>query len=177
MNILESGQDRKIAALTINIHVHHLFWSDIVDDNKYMKMALTEAEKAYKKNEIPVGAVVVFENKVIGKGHNLKDSTGIVTNHAEIIAIQKANKKINDWRLNDATIYVTLEPCPMCASAIQQSRISKIVYGASSNKKHNKNINDLILNNEYSNHQVSVIKSDLADECERLLNSFFEKLR
>lgn len=177
MNILEPGQDRKIAALTISIHVHHLFWSDIVNDDRYMELALKEAVKAYKKNEIPVGAVIVLDNQVIGKGYNLKDSTGIVTNHAEIIAIQKSNKKIKDWRLNGAVMYVTLEPCPMCASAIQQSRISKIVYGASSNKMYNSSISTDILNNKSSNHQVIVEKSSLAYKCEKLLNDFFEKLR
>ena len=177
MEVFEPGQDRKIAALTISIHVHHLFWSDIVNDDRYMELALKEAMKAYKKNEIPVGAVVVLNNQVIGKGYNLKDSTGIVTNHAEIIAIQKSNKKIKDWRLNGATMYVTLEPCPMCASAIQQSRISKVVYGASSNNAYNSEISTGILNNELSNHQVVVEKSSLSSECEKLLNDFFEKLR
>lgn len=148
-----------------------------MNDNRYMELALKEAIKAYKKNEIPVGAVVVLDDKIIGKGYNLKDSTGIVTNHAEIIAIQKSNKKIKDWRLNGATMYVTLEPCPMCASAIQQSRISKIVYGASSNKFYNSEISNNILNNKSSNHRVIIEKSPLSNKCEKLLNDFFEKLR
>lgn len=148
-----------------------------MNDDKYMELALKEAMKAYKKNEIPVGAVVVLNNQVIGKGYNLKDSTGVVTNHAEIIAIQKSNKKIKDWRLNDAIMYVTLEPCPMCASAIQQSRISKVVYGASSNNTYSSEISADILNNRLSNHQVVVEKSSLSSECEKILNDFFEKLR
>lgn len=148
-----------------------------MNDDVYMKLALKEAKKAYKKNEIPVGAVIVLKNQIIGKGYNLKDSTGIVTNHAEIMAIQQANKKIKDWRLNGATIYVTLEPCPMCASAIQQSRISKIVYGASSNKPYDSEISMNILNNNFSNHRVYIEKSSFHNECEELLDSFFEKLR
>ena len=146
-------------------------------DDIYMKLAIKEAEKAYKKNEIPVGAIIVLNDQIIGRGYNLKDSTGIVTNHAEIIAIQQANKKIKDWRLNGAIIYVTLEPCPMCASAIQQSRISKIVYGASSNKNYNSEISMRILNNNFSNHKVEIEKSSLCNVCEDLLDCFFEKLR
>lgn len=148
-----------------------------MNDDKYMQLAIKEAKKAYEKDEIPVGAVIVYKNKVIGRGHNLKDSTGIVSNHAEIIAIKEANRRIKDWRLNDATIYVTLEPCPMCASAIQQSRISNLVYGASSNNKNNFKLLHLILQDPFSNHHVKIKKDILADRCEKLLNNFFDKLR
>ena len=148
------------------------------NQNKYMKLALNEAKKALRKGEIPVGAVIVINDRIISKGHNLKDSTGIVTKHAEIIAIEKANKIIKDWRLTGAVIYVTLEPCPMCASAIQQSRISKIVYGASSNNKVCNEINKSILSNNFSNHKVEILKSSfLNKECEDILISFFKKVR
>lgn len=148
------------------------------DDLKYMKLALDEAYKAFNKNEIPVGAVIVLNGKVISKAHNLKDSTGIVTNHAEILAIQKANKKLKNWRLNNAIMYVTLEPCSMCASAIQQARLFKIVYGASSNNNCNNNIINLILNNENSNHQVIIQKSvGFNEECEKIISDFFKKIR
>lgn len=95
----------------------------------YMDYAIEEALKARDKGEIPIGAVIVKRNKIIGRGHNIKESTNDVTNHAEIIAIREASKNIEDWRLNGCSIYVTLEPCPMCTGAILQSRISKIYIG------------------------------------------------
>ena len=148
------------------------------NDFTYMKLALDEAYKAFKKNEVPVGAVIVLNDKVIAKAHNLKDSTGIVINHAEILAIQKANKKINDWRLIGATMYVTLEPCPMCSSVIQQSRIERVVYGTSSKNDYNKEINSLILHDKHTNHQVIIEKSATHNkECEEIINNFFKKIR
>ena len=149
-----------------------------MDDEKYMNLAYKEAIKGYNKGEIPVGAVIVLDNQVVAKAHNLKDSAGIVTYHAEILAIQRANKKIKDWRLNNAIMYVTLEPCPMCASAIQQSRISKVIYGTSSNNIYNTNIVNYIFNNKYSNHNVNFIQSNIFnDKCSNILNNFFKKIR
>ena len=180
MNISESGQNREIAALRVTVHVHHLFWSDIcfMDDCEYMMMALEEAYKAYDIDEIPVGAVIVLNDTVVSKAHNLKDSSGVVTNHAEILAIEGANKKIGDWRLNDAIMYVTLEPCPMCAGAIQQSRISKVVYGTSSNSLNNFKIISSIFNNYESNHIVEIERSTcLNNECQNVINDFFKKIR
>ena len=101
-------------------------------NEKYLEIAFNEAEKAYKLNEVPIGAVIVKNNKIISKAHNLKESNMCCIFHAEIIAIKEASKKLNNWRLNDCDIYVTLDPCPMCASAIKQSRI-KNVYSANSN--------------------------------------------
>ena len=94
--------------------------------NKYIKVALDEAKIAYNLNEVPVGAVVVYKDKIIAKAHNLKRSTNNIMNHAEIIALLEASQYIGDWRLNDCVMYVTLEPCPMCAGAIVQSRIKQI---------------------------------------------------
>ncbi len=180
MDISEPGQNREIAALRINVHVHHLFWSDIfiMDDYKYMKKALDEAYKAYNMDEIPVGATIVFNNQIIAKAHNLKDSSGIVTRHAELIAIEIANKKIGDWRLDNAVMYITLEPCPMCAGAIQQTRIKKVIYGASSNNINNTKIIKKIFNNNESNHKVDFEKCNfLNNECQKILNDFFKKIR
>ena len=147
------------------------------NDYKYMKFALEEAYKAFNKNEIPVGAVIVLEDKIIAEAHNLKDSTGIVINHAEILAIQKANKVINDWRLNGAIMYVTLKPCPMCASAIQQARISKVIYGTSSNNNYNNQLTNMIFNDNNTNHKVIFEKSNcFNDECKLIIDTFFKKI-
>ena len=104
-----------------------------MDENKLkiknMKQALIEARKAYEKEEIPVGAIIVRDNKIIAKAHNIKEEKNDTTKHAEIIAIQKASKKLGSWRLNDCEMYVTLEPCAMCAGALIQSRIKKVYIG------------------------------------------------
>ena len=115
--------------------------------NNYMMIAYKEAKKANKKNEIPVGAVIVKNGKIISKAYNKKNKTNKVIDHAEILAITKANKKLKNWRLDNCEIYITLEPCPMCASAIEQARISKIYTSASNNNEKNSNISNSILNN------------------------------
>ena len=115
--------------------------------NKYMMIAYKEAKKENKKNEIPVGAVIVKNGKIISKAYNKKNKTNRVIDHAEILAITKANKKLKNWRLDNCEIYITLEPCPMCASAIEQARISKIYTSASNNNEKNSNISNSILNN------------------------------
>ena len=97
-------------------------------DNKYMHLAIKEAKKAYEENEVPIGAVIVKDNKVIARAYNQKEKYKNACAHAEILAIQKASKKLNNWRLINCTMYVTLEPCAMCASAINQARISRLVY-------------------------------------------------
>ena len=98
-------------------------------EEKYMREALKEARKAYQLNEVPIGAVIVVEDKIIARAHNLRVTKKSSLAHAEILAIQKANKKAGDWRLEDAELYVTLEPCPMCAGAIMQARIKTVCYG------------------------------------------------
>ena len=145
--------------------------------DKYMNIAFKEARSAYSKNEIPVGAVIVIDDKIISKAHNLKDSTGIVTKHAEMIAIEKANRKIGDWRLNNAVMYVTLEPCPMCASAIQQARINKVVYAISSNNIGNSAIVKKIFANKESNHIVILEKYNADSENSNIITEFFKKIR
>ena len=139
-------------------------------DEKNMKIAFKESEKAYKIDEIPVGAVVVKNGKVISKGYNMKEKYNDPTMHAEIIAIRKACKKIKDWRLNGCTLYVTMEPCEMCLNVILESRVKDIVCGIK-NRKNNK-IDDLIRKNQI-NIVYGVYEKKISDE----LNAFFQKIR
>ena len=142
-----------------------------------MLEALKEAKKAYEKNEVPVGCVIVKDGKIIARGHNLKEIKCDTTKHAEIIAIQKASQKLKSWRLIDCDMYVTLEPCSMCAGAIIQSRISKLYFGASDLKT---GAVGSVLNlfEDYKfNHQVEFQGGILRDECENILKQFFKELR
>src|SRR5574344_1816592 len=108
-----------------------------MNEDKYMKMAIMQANQALLRKEMPVGCVIVYKNKIIGRGYNKKETLKDSTMHAEIIAIRKACKKMNDWRLNDCTLYVTMEPCIMCMGTIIESRIKKIVYGVLNEHTHN----------------------------------------
>ena len=139
-----------------------------------MNYALKEAQKAYKKMDVPVGCVIVYNGKVIARGYNKREKDQNVIKHAEIEAIDKACKTLKSWRLNDCTIYTTLFPCPMCASAIQQSRISKLVY---LNDTNNKVLNDISLNilfNENLNHRVKIDRISVENS---IIDDFFEKIR
>ena len=147
-----------------------------MDDIYFMKEALKEANKAYKKNEIPVGAVIVKNNKIIGRGYNLKEKKHSAIRHAEIIAIESASKKNKNWRLIDCTMYVTMLPCPMCASAINQSRISKVVYGTVPNDKNIENIYKILNSKEYGT-PVEIVENVLTDKCYKLIKQFFDKKR
>ena len=140
-----------------------------------MLIALQEARKAYDEGEIPVGAIIVKEGKVIGRGHNLKETTKDPTQHAEIVAIRDAVKKIGDWRLNGATIYVTKEPCVMCAGAIIEARIERVVFGMVDKEKGAFGGKFNILN--ILGAKISVEKEILSQESKKLLLSFFENLR
>lgn len=133
----------------------------------YMNIAIKEAKKAYKYEEVPVGAVIVKNNKIISKAYNKKEKTKNVIKHAEIIAISKACKKLKNWRLDDCDIYVTMEPCMMCCGAIQQSRIKKIVYGIK-----NENYGST---NQLKN--IEIISQVCEIECKNLVQSFFRKIR
>lgn len=147
-------------------------------NNEYfMKLALEQAKFADIEDEIPVGAVIVKDNVVIASAYNQKDKEKLVTRHAELIAIEKASAKLKDWRLNDTIIYVTLEPCPMCASAIQQARISKIIYGCDSNITDNRKIIEQILQNKNYNHQVIIERGIMSDECSSIIKNFFNNKR
>ena len=147
------------------------------DNEYYMKLALKEARKAYKHNEVPVGAIIVSNDKIIAKGNNQRENSGDVTKHAELIAIRKASKKKKDWRLNDCTMYVTLFPCPMCASAIIQSRISKLVIGTSTMDLKNKEIVNLIFLDSIKNKKIILEENVLENECSSILKSFFQMQR
>lgn len=143
-------------------------------DDKFMNYALKEAQKAYNKMDVPVGCVIVHNGKIIARGYNKREKDQNVIKHAEIEAIDKACKALKSWRLNDCTIYTTLFPCPMCASAIQQSRISKLVY---LNDTNNKVLNDISLNilfNENLNHRVKIDRNFLENS---IIDDFFEKIR
>ena len=146
------------------------------EKEKFMKEALKEAKKADDKLEIPVGAVIVKDGKIIARAHNLKETKKDTTNHAEILAIKKASKKLDSWRLLDCEMYVTLEPCAMCAGAIIQSRIKKIYIGTLDEKT---GAAGSVLNVfEYPfNHQVEVEKGILKENCENILKDFFKMLR
>ena len=144
---------------------------------KFMKEALKEAKKAYDKLEVPVGAIIVKDGKIIARAHNLKETKFDTTNHAEIIAIQKASKKLKSWRLLDCEMYVTLEPCSMCAGAIINSRIKKIYIGANDEKT---GAVGSVLNlfDDYKfNHQVEFEKGIMKEDCENILKDFFKNLR
>jgi tRNA(adenine34) deaminase len=147
------------------------------NDEYFMEKALELAEEAKKENEIPVGAVIVKDNVIIARACNKKVSEHVVTRHAELIAIEKASKTLNDWRLNDCKIYITMEPCPMCASAIQQARFAEIIYGCSSNMKTNTEIIKSILNNNEFNHQVNIKGPILNERCSKIIKNFFKKKR
>ena len=145
-------------------------------DNKFINVALREAKKAYLKNEVPVGAVIVKNGEIISKAHNLKLKNNDIFNHAEILAIKRAVKKLHDWRLVDCEMYVTLEPCPMCASAIQQSRIKIIYFGTTSNITANSEIIGKILDCNEFYHQVDYVYMN-DKNCSEILSSFFENKR
>ena len=141
-------------------------------DIKYMKAAIAQAKKAYKLGEVPIGCVIVHEDKIIGRGYNRRNTDKTPLAHAEITAIRKAGKVIKDWRLEECTLYVTLEPCQMCAGAIVQARIPEVVMAASNPKAGCAGSVMDILNNPGFNHQVVVKKGVMQEECEKLLMDF-----
>ena len=143
----------------------------------FMREALKEAKKAYNKLEIPVGAVIVKDGEIIARAHNIKEEKKDTTKHAEILAIQKASKKLETWRLNDCEMYVTLEPCPMCAGALIQSRIKKVYIGTMDEKTGACGSVLNLLEDFKFNHKVEVEKGILREECEKILKEFFIKLR
>lgn len=147
------------------------------EKEKFMKEAIKEAKKAYEKLEIPVGCVIVKDGKVISRGHNLKETKLDTTKHAEIIAIQKASKKLKSWRLLDCEMYVTLEPCSMCSGAIINSRIKKVYIGALDEKTGACGSVLNLLQDYKFNHKVEIEKGILQEECECVLKDFFKMLR
>ena len=144
---------------------------------KFMKLALKEAKKAFDKEEIPVGVVIVKDDKVIAKAHNLKESKNMATSHAEILAIEKACKKLGAWRLLDCEMYVTLEPCPMCAGALINSRIKKLYIGTDDPKTGACGSKLNLLKDFTFNHDIEIERDILKDECSQILKDFFKMLR
>lgn len=146
-------------------------------DEYWMQEALKEAEKALKKKEVPVGAVVVYQNKIIGRGHNQVETLNDATAHAEILAIGAASNYLNSWRLNDSTIYVTVEPCIMCAGAIILSRLDKLVFGTLDPKAGACGSLYNLTQDIRLNHQVEIVSGVLEEQCKAILTAFFERLR
>lgn len=146
-------------------------------DEKYMREAIKQAKKAYKIKEVPIGCVIVFEDKIIARGYNKRNINKNPLAHAELLAIKKASKVLGDWRLEDCTMYITLEPCQMCAGAIVQSRIKRVVVGSMNPKAGCAGSIINLLEMEQFNHQVEVQRGVLEEECSALLTNFFKELR
>ena len=146
-------------------------------DEKYMKEAIKQAKKAYSIDETPIGCVIVCEDKIIARGYNRRNTDKSTLAHAEITAIKKACKKLGDWRLEGCTLYVTLEPCPMCAGAIIQSRIDRVVVGSMNPKAGCAGSVLNILQTEGFNHQTELTTGILKEECSQLMTGFFKELR
>ena len=147
------------------------------EDKKYMKMALAEARNALEYDEVPIGAVVVCNGEVVGKGFNLREKTQDPTAHAEMIALRKAAEKQASWRLEDCQLYVTLEPCSMCAGALLQARIEKLVFAARDPKAGAVKSLYQLLDDSRFNHQVDVVEGVMKEKSAQLLKDFFRDLR
>ena len=147
------------------------------DEEKFMKEAIRQAKKAYALREVPIGCVIVYEGKIIARGYNRRNTDKNTTSHAEINAIRKASKKLGDWRLEGCTLYVTLEPCQMCAGAIVQARIDKVVIGSMNPKAGCAGSVLNLLEMDGFNHKVEVIRGVLQEECSIMLSDFFRELR
>ena len=153
-------------------HIH-----DSVDDEKFMRAALREAEQAAEEEEIPIGAVVMLSGRIIGRGHNQREKLHDPTAHAEMLALTAASAHVGDWRLSGCTMYVTLEPCPMCAGAILLARISRLVFGSHDPKAGACGTLYQLHNDPRLNHRVPVTTGVMADECSDILRAFFQRLR
>ena len=146
-------------------------------EEKYMRFALKEAQKAALIDEVPVGCIIVLNDKIIAKAHNKKETTNDPCGHAEIIAIRKACKKINNWRLENCEMYVTIEPCIMCSGAIIQSRIKKVFYGAKDNKGGGLGTSINVLEAKNINHVPEVYGGILLEECSKIISEYFKTKR
>lgn len=149
----------------------------LTEDEKYMKQAITLAKKAAKIGEVPIGCIIVYEGKVIARGYNRRTTDKNTLSHAELIAIKKAARVLGDWRLEGCTMYVTLEPCQMCAGACVQSRIDKVVIGCMSPKSGCAGSILNLLQIDAFNHKVEITKNILEEECSKMLTDFFANLR
>ncbi|AET65775.1 cytosine/adenosine deaminase [Desulfosporosinus orientis DSM 765] len=143
----------------------------------WMRLALKQAQMAFEQGEVPIGAVLVHDGQLVAEAHNEKEQRNDPTAHAEILVIQRAAEVMDTWRLTDTNLYVTLEPCPMCAGAIVQSRIKKLIYGASDLKGGAIGSVMNVLDYKLWNHQVDILAGIMEDECALILKNFFKKLR
>ena len=146
-------------------------------DEKYMREAIRQAKKAEKLMEVPIGCIIVYEGQIIARGYNRRNTDKNTLSHAELNAIRKASKKLGDWRLEGCTMYVTLEPCQMCAGALVQSRIDKVVIGCMNGKAGCAGSVLNLLQMEGFNHQVEIVQGVLEQECSSMLSCFFKELR
>ena len=146
-------------------------------DTTFMRAAIKQAQKAYEKSEVPIGCVIVHDGKIIARGYNRRNTDRSTLAHAEITAIRKAAKKLGDWRLEDCTLYVTLEPCPMCAGAIVQARVTECVIGCMNPKAGCAGSVTNLLEMDGFNHKVIVRRGILEEECSSMLKTFFRELR
>ncbi len=147
------------------------------NQEKYMREAIRQAKKALALEEVPIGCVIVYEDRIIGRGYNRRNTDKNTLAHAELQAIKKASRKLGDWRLEGCTMYVTLEPCQMCAGALVQSRIDKVVIGSMNPKAGCAGSVLNLLQMEQFNHQVEIVTGVLGDECSAMLSDFFRELR
>jgi tRNA(adenine34) deaminase len=143
----------------------------------YMEQALIEAQKAYEQDEVPIGAVVVKDGKIIGRGHNLRETHKDPTLHAEIIALRQASQWLGGWRLSGCELYVTIEPCPMCAGAMIQARIDRLVFGARDEKAGCAGTMYNLVQDSRFNHRMDVVEGVLEDECRQIMGDFFRQKR
>lgn len=153
------------------------FMENMILHEKYMRAAIKQAHKALKLNEVPIGCVIVYDNKIIARGYNRRNTDKTTLGHAEITAIKKASKKLGDWRLEECSIYITLEPCQMCAGAIVQARIPNVIIGSMNPKAGCAGSVINILEMPAFNHTCTVTRDVLRDECSSLLTTFFKELR
>lgn len=149
----------------------------MITDEKYMREAIKQARKAAKIDEVPIGCVIIYDDKIIARGYNRRNTDKSTLAHAEIIAIRKAAKVIGDWRLEDCTMYITLEPCPMCAGAIVQARIPRVVVGAMNPKAGCAGSVINLLQMDGFNHKAELTSGVLVDECRTMLQDFFKEMR
>lgn len=148
-----------------------------MNDEYYMREAIKEAKKAEAKGEVPIGAVLVLHDEIVARAHNLRETEQRSLAHAEMLAIDEACRKLGTWRIEDAVLYVTLEPCPMCAGAVVLSRVDKVVFGAFDPKGGCTGTLMNLLQEERFNHQAEVVSGVLGEECGEMLSAFFRKLR
>jgi tRNA(adenine34) deaminase len=147
------------------------------NDKRWMSEALAEARKAFEKDEVPIGAVAVVEEKIVGRAHNVRESTHNPLGHAELLLIEKLAKEQRSWRLDEVTVYVTCEPCLMCSGAMLQARIPRVVYGCDDPKAGAMGSLYDVTDDPRLNHRIEVVRGVMSDECGALLSEFFRKLR